>query len=43
VISSSRSTAAPNGAISASSLPSSSAMSALAWSTRDSMVASRKA
>jgi hypothetical protein len=41
VISSSRSTAGPNGAISASILRSSSAMSALAWSMRPSIVASR--
>jgi hypothetical protein len=43
VIASSRSAAAAKGAISASILRSSSAMSALAWSRRVSIVSSRKA
>jgi hypothetical protein len=43
VIASSRSTAAANGAISAWMWRSSSAMSALAWSMRASIVASRRA
>jgi hypothetical protein len=42
-ISSSRSAAAANGAISSSILRSNPAMSALAWSTRPSIVSSRKA